>query len=129
MFVMLKYWPDTWPEGQPQRIEAHFSGEIPMSPLEARQRVAQFLAQQAMAGTFAGTPVLMFGDRLVWRVPACLRLPGLGDEEVIHLGVIDIDVLKGQLIVPDPEQLAHMQKRVQALAAQFATKPLTEGPK
>jgi hypothetical protein len=126
MFVMLKYWSDDWPEDKPFRVEAHFSGEIPMSPTQARRRVAQFLAAQVKLDSFAGTPVLLLGDRLVWRVPACLRLPGLGDEEVVHLGVIDIDVFKGEMIVPGPEQVSKMQKRANALAIKFGTRPLAE---
>jgi hypothetical protein len=126
MFVMLKYLSDDWPEDKPFRVEAHFSGEIPMSPTEARRRVAQFLAAQVRLEAFAGTPVLLLGDRLVWRVPACLRLPGLGDEEVVHLGVIDIDVFRGEMIVPAPEQVSKMQKRANALAVKFGTRPLTE---
>lgn len=126
MFVMLKYWGDSWPEDKPFKVEAHFSGEIPMSPVEARRRVSQFLEQQVKMETFAGTPILLLGDRLVWRVPACLRLPGLGDEEVVHLGVIDIDVFKEQMLIPAPEQLAKMQKRANALAAKFGTRPLSE---
>ena len=126
MFVMLKYWTDTWPEGKPLWVEAHFSGEIPMSPAEARRRVTQFLAQQVTPEAFAGTPVLMLGDRVVWHVPACLRLPGLGEEEVIHLGTMDIDVFKGQMTVPDTDKLTQMQKRAQALVAKFGTRPLAE---
>jgi hypothetical protein len=126
MFVMLKYWSDNWTEDKPFRVEAHFSGEIPMSPAEARRRVAQFLAAQVKLEAFAGTPVLLLGDRLVWRVPACLRLPGLGDEEVVHLGAIDIDVFKGEMIVPGPEQVSKMQKRANALAVKFGTRPLAE---
>ena len=126
MFVMLKYWGDNWPEDKPFKVEVHFSGEIPMSPVEARRRVSQFLEQQVKLEAFAGTPILLLGDRLVWRVPACLRLPGLGDEEVVHLGVIDIDVFKEEMIVPAPEQLAKMQKRANALAVKFGTRPLAE---
>ena len=126
MFVMLKYWSDNWPEDKPFRVEAHFSGEIPMSPAEARRRVAQFLTAQVKLEAFAGTPVLLLGDRLVWRVPVCLRLPGLGDEEVVHLGVIDIDVFTGEMMVPGPEQVSKMQKRANALAAKFGTRPLAE---
>ena len=126
MFVMLKYWSDNWPEDKPFRVEAHFSGEIPMSPAEARRRVAQFLTAQVKLEAFAGTPVLLLGDRLVWRVPVCLRLPGLGDEEVVHLGVSDIDVFTGEMMVPGPEQVSKMQKRANALAAKFGTRPLAE---
>ncbi len=127
MFVTLKYWTDDWPADKPQRVEVHFAGEIPMPPTEARRRVDEFLAQQVTPETFAGTPVLLLGgDRVVWRVPACLHLPGLGEEEVIHLGVIDVDVFKEEIIVPEPDRLAYMQKRAEALVAKFGTRPLTE---
>ena len=67
----------------------------------------------------AGQPALVVGDRPVWRVPACLYLPGLG--EVAKLGSIEVDSLTGQVVEPSPEQITLLQDRANAIAAHFAT--------
>lgn len=69
----------------------------------------------------AGHPALVVGDRPVWRVPACLHLPNLG--EVATLGSIEVDVLTGQVMEPSPEQITLMQDRANAIAASHATAP------
>lgn len=120
MLILLKYWADSWPDNKPINVEAHFSGEIPVWPNMARQQVSQFLEQQPLPDTFSGTPILLLGDRLVWRVPVCLRVPGLEPEaEVIQLGMVDVDALKNTLEVPSPDQIATMRQRAKALTAHF----------
>ncbi len=117
--IVLEYWVEDETEGKPLHIDAHFSGQIPVPPRLAQERTDDFLKTHGFPLAFAGTPTLFLGDRLVWRVPVCLPFPNLENEEVIRLGVVDMDALQGDLLRPTPEQMATMRRRALVLAARF----------
>lgn len=108
----------TWPKEGPLRVEAQFTGEITVSPTEARRRAAGFLAGHVTMMVLADEPVLVIGEQPIWRVPACLHLPGLG--KVSTVGSIDVDALTGEVIPPALDQIAAMRRRVDDIAACFA---------
>jgi hypothetical protein len=119
MFQVVYEYKQPWPESGNLRVEAQFSGEITVPPTLARRRVNGFLGKEVTMMALAGHPALVVGDRPIWRVPACLHLPGLG--EVATLGSIEVDALTGQVVEPSSEQITLMRDRANAIAAHFAT--------
>jgi hypothetical protein len=124
--VMLEY-PTPWPENGPLRVEVQFAGEIAVSPALAKRHAAGFLAMEVSMAARAGTPVLITGQRPVWRIPACLHLPGSEAAEAPVIGSIDVDALTGDIILPGPNQIAAMQRHADALAAHHPLSPATAG--
>jgi len=122
MFRIVYEYQKTWPEDGPLRLEAQFIGEITVTPTVARRRAAGFLAGHVTMMVRAGEPVLALGEQPVWRVPACLHLPGLG--EVSTIGSIDVDALTGEIILLSLGQIAAMQRRADDIATRF-TLPTT----
>jgi hypothetical protein len=100
MFRVVYEYQKAWPKEGPLRVEAQFTGEITVSPTVARRRAAGFLAGHVTMMVLAGEPALVLGEQPVWRVPACLHLPGLG--EVSTVGSINVDALTGEIISPPP---------------------------
>lgn len=118
MFQVLYEYPVAWPEEGGLRVEAQFTSEINISPAVARRRANGFLTGQVTMMVLAGEPVLVLGEeRPVWRVPACLHLPDLG--EVTTVGTIDVDALTGQVIPPLAKQLTLMQRRANEIATRL----------
>jgi hypothetical protein len=101
---------------------APLAGEIKVSPTVARRRAAGFLAGHITMMVLAGEPMLVWSEQPVWRVPACLHLPELG--EVSTVGCIDVDALTGEIILLFPDQITAMQRRADDIAARF-TLPAT----
>lgn len=117
MFRVVYEYQKPWPKEGLLRVEAQFSGEITVSPTLARRRAAGFLSGHVKMMVLAGEPVLVLGKQPVWRVPACLHLPGLG--EVSTVGAIDVDAMTGQVIPPSLDEITAMQHRANDLATRF----------
>jgi hypothetical protein len=117
MFQVIYEYQKTWPTEGPLRVEAQFQGEITVSPTTAQRRVSGFLAGHITMMLLAGEPALVWGQRPLWRVPACLHLPGLG--QVSTIGFIDVDALTGEIVSLSPEQIAAMQRRANDIATRF----------
>ena len=122
MFQVVYEYQKPWPKDGPLRIEAQFTGEITVSPTVARRRAAGFLAGHVTLMVLPGKPMLILGEQPVWRVPARLHLPGLGD--VTTIGTIDVDALTGKVISLSPDQISAMQRRADDIATCF-TSPAT----
>lgn len=114
MFQVAYDYPQPWPKEGALLVDVQFTGEIAVSPTTARRRAAGFLAGHVTMMVRAGKPVLVFGERLRWRVPACLHLPGLG--RVTEIGTVDVDALTGDIIPPSSSQIAYMQRRAHEIA-------------
>ena len=122
MFQVVYEYPAVWPEEGPLRVEAQFTSEIKVSPLLARRRASGFLAGYVTLMVLAGEPVLVLGEaRPVWRVPAILHLPGLG--EIAPVGTIEVDALTGEVIQPSSEQISLMQRRANDFATRLSFAP------
>jgi hypothetical protein len=117
MFQIICEYQVTWPKDGPLRVEAQFAGEIKVSPTAARRRAAGFLAGHVTMMVLAGEPVLVWSEQPVWRVPACLHLPDLG--EVSTVGSIDVDALTGEIMPLSSDQIAAMQRRANDIATRF----------
>jgi hypothetical protein len=78
-------------------IHIHVSAQLNITPFVARQKVGGVVLSQVGTGVAADEPMLMVTrDRLVWRVPVVLALPGLG--RLGELGQIDVDAQTGQVL-------------------------------
>jgi len=117
MFRVLYEYPKTWPKNGSLRVEAQFAGEITVSPTIAQRHAAGFLAGHITMMVLAGEPVLVWGEQPVWRVPACLHLPDLGEVSIV--GFIEVDALTGEIIPFSPDQIAAMQRRANDIATRF----------
>jgi len=117
MVRVIYEYPEAWPESGPLVVEAQLAGEIRVSPTTARRRAAAFLAAQVKMMVLAGEPMLIWGKPPIWRVPACLHLPGLG--EVSTVGSVDVDALTGQILPLAPNQIMIMQRRADDIATRF----------
>ena len=122
MFQIVYEYDEPWPAQGPFHVEKQLvSQEIAVSPILARRRANGFLAGYVTMMVTAGQPVLILGERPAWRVPATLRLPGLG--EVGTLGHVDVDAQSGEIIWPSDKQIAQMQELAHAIAAHFSLSP------
>lgn len=114
MFQIAYDYDTPWPEGESLKIEGHFAQEIKISPTVARRKANGYLAGHITMMVSAGQPTLILETSPLWRVPATLRLPGLG--EVSSLGTIDIDAQSGKVIPLPPDQIQRMQELAHAIA-------------
>jgi hypothetical protein len=78
-------------------IHVHVPAQLNITPFVARQKVSGVVLSQVGTGVSTDEPVLVgTNERLVWRVPVFLALPGLG--RLGDLGQIDVDVQTGQVL-------------------------------
>ena len=123
MFQVMHDHQQKWPKNRPLKVTGEFAQDIAVSPTMAQRQANGYLAQYVTMMVMAGTPTLFLSQQPVWRVPAVLSLPGLG--EVSTIGTVDVDAETGK-IIPLPEtQLSRMQEIAHALAAHFAPQATT----
>lgn len=106
------------------RFAVGTAAEITVSPAVARRHAAGFLAGHVTMMVLAGEPVLVWDEQPVWRVPACLHLPGLSEVSIV--GFIEVDARTGEIIPLSPDQIAEMQRRADDIATRF-TLPVHPG--
>ncbi len=116
---------ETWPENESLMIEGHFTQKITVPPILARRRANGFLAGHVMLMVSGGEPTLILSEHPVWRVPAVLNVPKLG--EVNTLGSVDIDAQTGEVIPLSSEQINRMQELAHAIAAYFTSSTTPTG--
>ncbi len=107
-----------WPDSGLLHLDAHFDGKVAVSPVLARRRASGFFAGDVTLMALAGVPMLVLGQRPVWRVPGCLHLPGLG--QVATIGSVDVDASTGEVLSPSAERIAAMKRHANAIAARLA---------
>ena len=79
-------------------VTIHVSSALNISAYAAKQKVAGILISRVGATIGAEEPELVIShERLLWRVPAFLALPGLG--QLGNIGAIDIDAQSGEILV------------------------------
>jgi hypothetical protein len=111
--------PADWPEEGPLRVEARFSGEIPVSPDLARRRVNGYLTQEVAMFIVAGEPMLILGDQSYWRVPAILRLRGFG--KLAEVGILCVDAQTGQVKPLSEDEIRAIREHAHDIAARLAS--------
>jgi hypothetical protein len=82
-------------------INVHVTASINVTPFVARQKVNVLLLGKAGTGLLSETPALVAAEnRLRWRVPVVLALPGRG--RLGQVGIIDVDVQTGEVLADEP---------------------------
>lgn len=117
MFQVAYDYQQTWPENQSLKIEIQLAHEITISPTVAQQKANGFLAGYVTLMVSSGPATLWLKERPVWRIPAVLKLPHLGEVGIV--GTIDVYAQAGEIIPLSPAQISRMQEIAQALAAHF----------
>ena len=123
MFQILMEHQDQFPEKGSLRVEAHFIQEIAISPVQARRKAAGFLATEVSMAIRAGDPILIAGQRPLWRIPAQLQLPGIKDSHAPIIGSVDVDAITGSVIPLAPDQIISLQNQADAFAASSSSSP------
>lgn len=78
-------------------IQIHVSATLNITPFVARQKVNVLLLDKVGTGLITEQPTLVAGhEKLCWRVPVVLTLPGRG--RVGQVGSVDVDVQTGHLL-------------------------------
>jgi len=117
MFQVAYEWTESWPKEGPLRVDAHFSGEINVAPDVARRRANGYFTRNVAMFITPGEPVLILGERPVWRMPAILRLRQVG--EVAVIGSIDVDAKTGRVIPFSEDQITCIQARANDIATRL----------
>lgn len=76
------------------RLDIRATVDLVVSAQEARRLVDRWLLESVSVLIGADVPTLIIGRQVVWRVPVWMGLAGSGRTE---LGVIDVDVVNGEL--------------------------------
>jgi len=92
-------------------------GEIQVSPDSARRRANGYLARYVALAMEAGDPVLVWGQKPVWRMAVYLTLRGWG--QVAKLGEIDVNALTREVLPLSNPQITEMQDRADAIATRL----------
>lgn len=95
-------------------VNIQLSASVNVTSFSARQKVTGFVADEISTQMHGGTPVLVMGERIYWRVPVILSVPPIGDHGPV--GEIDVDVETGQIIVT-PSLIEDIIRRAEHLAA------------
>ncbi len=125
MFQITYNYNQDWREDEELTVDIRVSQKIAVSPDQARRTANGFLAGHVAMMVSGGQPTLVVDQTPVWRVPAVLRLPSVGD--VSTVGAVDIDAQTGALIPPAPDEITRMQELAHALAAHFASAATSTG--
>ncbi len=104
-------------------VNIQLSASVNVTAFSARQKVTGFVADEISTQMHGGTPVLVMGERICWRVPVILSLPPIGDRGSV--GDIDVDVETGQLIVT-PSLVEDIIRRAEYLIADSPLSTKTE---
>jgi hypothetical protein len=114
------------PESGRLELDIRVSADIRVPAPEAQRRVTRLLAQDVSYQMYGGPPQLVVGgERVVWRVPAYLGLPKLG--EFGPLGTVDVDVQTGAIEPLTPALTADLMAHARALTARYAAAPTAAG--
>lgn len=95
------------------QVSVNVSADMNYSAYAARRKVSRFVADEISMFMRGEEPALVVTDRLCWRVPVKLILPGRGD--LGGVGAIDVDVETGQLYIA-PQLLAEIEQRAEAIS-------------
>lgn len=99
-------------------ISVKVTTDVNVTAFTARQKVSGLVLSEISNLMHGGTPVLVVGERLYWRVPVILSLPPHGDRG--EVGAIDVDAESGEMQITRA-LIQEIQERAQALAARSSS--------
>jgi hypothetical protein len=97
-------------------VEVKVSADIKVTAQTARKKVQRFLMDEISLQIWADGPTLVLSDRLVWRVPAYLSLPGWGN--LGQVGSVDVDAETGEFSITS-ELRARIEQRALNLSGKY----------
>ena len=85
-----------------------------VTPVVARRKVNVLMLEKVGNLLHGGQPALFVTDRIYWRVPVMLSTPSRG--QLRQVGIVDVDVETGEMIVDDQllEDIANNARRLLA---------------
>jgi hypothetical protein len=131
MIQVLYEWKGVWPEKGELQIEGRFmgksfTGKIPVSPKEAKRNANDYLSMDVAMAIVADEPVLIWGERPLWRMTTSLLLSEWG--RVAQVGAIDVDAMTGAIIPLTSHQIQTMQDRANELT-RSSTNVIKQSPR
>lgn len=118
MFQVIYEQTAKWPESGAFMVKTPpLEGEIQVSPDSARRRANGYLARYVALAMEASDPVLVWGQKPVWRMAVYLTLRGWG--QVAKLGEIDVNALTREVLPLSNTQITEMQDRADAIATRL----------
>ena len=73
----------------------------------------------------ADEPILVWGERPVWRMTTCLLLADWG--RVAQVGAVDIDAMTGEVVPLTADQIKRIEDRANELASRLALETTSAG--
>ena len=98
---------------------------IQVTANEAKRQVNRWLLHEVNSQMGAEQPILVVGERTVWRVPVYWSAPHVGHVGIV--GNIEVDVLSGDMDRSE-QRKAELIQRAQELAAGLPPYQLREAP-
>jgi hypothetical protein len=131
MIQVLYEWKGVWPEKGELQIEGRFmgksfTGKIPVSPKEAKRNANGYLSMDVAMAIVADEPVLIWGERPLWRMTTSLLLSEWG--RVAQVGAIDVDAMTGAIIPLTSHQIQTIQDRANELT-RSSTNVIKQSPR
>ena len=77
------------PETGHLSVRVHTDVQISISAAEAQRRVTRYVHGKISSQMHGGTPALILGQRVCWRVPVHLTFPSVGEAGIV--GNMDVD--------------------------------------
>ena len=116
MVHILYEHPLLWPEEGPVHLDAQvrLKGDIAVSPDAARQRANGYLGHNVAMAIQASDPVLVWGERPLWRLQVNLYLRGFG--QVANLGTLDVDATTREVLPLSEAAITDLRTRANAIA-------------
>lgn len=106
-----------------QHVSLHvLPARVRIPAVVARRQVNVFVCSSISSSMGGGTPELVVGERLVWRVPVLLTFPAHGT--IGTAGTIDVDAETGDLLTT-PSLIEEITRNAETLAARLP--PEAEG--
>jgi hypothetical protein len=106
------------PEQAEVKIEVSITAKLNVTGVTAQRKVSRLVLEKVGNLLYGERPNLVAGDRLLWRVPIWLGLPGIGP--VGQAGAIDVDAQTGEMLFT-PELLDKIAECADALARRSAS--------
>jgi hypothetical protein len=103
------------PKTAPVHLSFHVAATLNIGAEEARKLVNQQVVTELGTGLIARDPELAIdGEKVTWRVPIALSLPGLGD--LGQVGIVNVDAESGDLLIStdDQERITQHARRLYA---------------
>jgi len=95
-------------------VDVRLSCEVNYTAVSAKRRVSGYVASNVSVLMGGEDPTLVLADRIVWRVPVVLTMPGHG--VLGRVGEIDVDVETGEILVTE-DILTGIKDHAKRLAA------------